>query len=75
MNNDDDKKAAPAIDAEAPAAQTRGRQAPKWLETEWKLNAPAELQSGSIEYRAVCPPSAPLRQIEGLHERRISGSS
>jgi cytochrome P450 len=23
----------------------------------------------------ACPPSAPLRQIEGLHERRISGSS
>jgi hypothetical protein len=22
-----------------------------------------------------CSPSAPLRQIEGLHERRISGSS
>jgi hypothetical protein len=24
---------------------------------------------------AACSPSAPLRQIEGLHERRISGSS
>jgi hypothetical protein len=27
------------------------------------------------EMGAECRPSAPLRQIEGLHERRMAGSS
>jgi predicted ATPase len=35
----------------------------------------ASLMARLDQLGSACPPSAPLRQIEGLHERRISGSS
>jgi len=38
------------------------------------LDAQHEASSAYIKSQA-CSPSAPLRQIEGLHEGRISGSS
>jgi hypothetical protein len=40
----------------------------------WKLNAMGNRRA-AIALLSVCSPSAPLRQIEGLHEGRNSGSS